>query len=235
MGPVGTVSSAVLARLGRQVGAKLTSKTEPKARKIAAEIDPKIDAFLYGTNSDQDWEDFLVYLKKEYGPSKRQQTVKLLSDIPRQDLKPSQYLLQLKEDTKDVEIDDIRKEHLLKSIPPRIREIMGKQVDDMTADEVAVIADDYFDKQGRPLEKSVNPVNNIDNSAPSFTPAFSDEEETDVNFIKRNQGRGNSRHRSRSRPRFSGQQQRSSSSSSRSSTPGGKNNAASGNALNWCF
>ena len=191
-------------------------------------LDPKIDAFLYGTNSDQDWEDFLVYLKKEYGPSKRQQTVKLLSDIPRQDLKPSQYLLQLKEDTKDVEIDDIRKEHLLKSIPPRIREIMGKQVDDMTADEVAVIADDYFDKQGRPLEKSVNPVNNIDNSAPSFTPAFSDEEETDVNFIKRNQGRGNSRHRSRSRPRFSGQQQRSSSSSSSSSTPGGKNNAASG-------
>ena len=182
-------------------------------------MDPKIDAFLYGTNSEQEWEDFLIYLKEEYGPSRRQQTVKLMGEIPRQDLKPSQYLLQLKEDTKDVEIDDIRKEHLLKSIPPRIREIMGKGVEEMTADEVAKVADDYFDKQGRPLEKSLSSINQIDSTASSqFTSAFSDEDETDINFVRRNQQRGNGRQRSRSRPRFNNQQSNSSRSSSSNSS-----------------
>ena len=186
-------------------------------------MDPKIDSFLYGTNSADDWEDFLAYMKKEYGPSRRQQTTKLMGDIPRNEMKPTQYLLQLKEDTKDVEIDDIRKEHLLKSIPPRIREIMGKAVEDMTADEVAVMADDYFDKQGRPLEKNVSTINNVDNSSSSsFTAAFSDDE-TDVNFVKKGQFRGNSRQRSRSRPR-NGQQ---SSFNRSSSSSGSKNNAAS--------
>ena len=185
-------------------------------------MDPKIDSFLYGTNSAEDWEDFLAYMKKEYGPSRRQQTIKLMGDIPRNEMKPTQYLLQLKEDTKDVEIDDIRKEHLLKSIPPRIREIMGKAVEDMTADEVAVMADDYFDKQGRPLEKNVSTINNVDNSSSSsFTAAFSDDE-TDVNFVKKGQFRGNSRQRSRSRPR-NGQQ----SSFNRSSSSARGNSSSS--------
>lgn len=197
-------------------------------------MDPKIDSFLYGTNSEQEWEDFLVYLKQEYGPSRRQQTVKLMGDIPRQDLKPSQYLLQLKETTKDVEIDDIRKEHLLKSIPPRIREIMGKGVEDMTSEEVANVADDYFDKQGRPLEKSLSSVNQVDKpSTSNFTSAFSDEEETDINFVRKNQARGNSRHRSRSRPRNSGQQSYNSRSSSTASR--GSNAADDQQQNNICY
>ena len=190
-------------------------------------MDPKIDAYLYGTNSAEEWEEFLIYLKEQYGPSKRQRTIKLMGDIPREDLKPSQYLVQLKEDTQDVEIDDIRKEHLLRSIPPRIREIMGKAVEEMTSDEVAKVADDYFDKQGRPLEKNVSPINNVDSTASNtFTSAFSDEEETDVNFVRKQQQRGNSRQRSRSRsrPRFPGQQ---SSFNRSSSSSGSKNNAAS--------
>lgn len=96
-------------------------------------LDPQIDAYLYGDNTLQDWEDFIGYLKLQYGPTIRQQAQKLMQEVPRHDLKPSQYLTQLVEDTKDVSVDDIRKEHLLKTIPARYREIMGKEVEAMTA------------------------------------------------------------------------------------------------------
>ena len=194
-------------------------------------LNPTIDAFLYGTNTNDDWTNFLQYLKDEYGPTTKQKALKLMGETQRHDLKPSQFLQQLEEDTKDVKVDDIRKEHLLKTIPPRIREIMGKEVEKMSAKEVAKMADDFFDRQGKPLEKAVNPINQVSNTSSShaspsanassssssssaFTSAFSDEEETDINFVKRNGGRGGfqQRGRSRSRPGFNRNPSNSSSS-----------------------
>ena len=174
-------------------------------------LNPRIDAFLYGTNTAADWTEFIQYLKEEYGPTIRQKAQKLMAENNRHDLKPSQFLAQLAEDVKDVKVDDILKEHLLRTIPPRIREIMGKEVDSKTAKEVAELADEYFDRQGRPIEKMSTPINNINSSSstPSmttsstssstpFTTAFNDDD-TDVNFVKRGGFRGNDRGRSRSR------------------------------------
>ena len=176
-------------------------------------LDPQIDAFLYtNNNTDQNWSDFVAYLKLQYGPTVKQKTLKLMGDIPRHDLTPTQYLTQLVEDTKDVTIDNIRKEHLLKTIPPRIREIMGKEVETLTAAEVAKAADTFFDRQGKPLEKSVSTVNQVLTaptasstlppstlpSSSSFTAAFSDDE-SDVNAVRRGNFRGNDRGRSRNR------------------------------------
>ena len=197
-------------------------------------LNPRIDSFLYGSNTDQDWLDFIKYLKDEYGPTKRQKAQKLMAEVPRHDMKPSQYLAQLVDDTKDVTVDEIRKEHLLNTIPPRIREIMGKKVEEMDAAAVAKKADEFFDRQGKPLERNVNPVNQVSNTSsyaspppsPAFTAAFSDEQ-TDVNFVKRGH-KGNNRGRSSSsRPPSSSSSRPSNSSSSRSSfnkTP----NASSG-------
>ena len=206
-------------------------------------LDPQIDAFLYtNNNSAQNWADFIEYLKLQYGPTMRQKAQKLMGDIPRHDIKPSQFLLQLKDDVKDVTLDHILKEHVMKSIPPRIREIMGKEVESMSAEEVAKQADDFFDRQGRPVEKSLAQVNQVTANASSFssstlsstetasapfTAAFSDEEDTDINFVNRSGGRGFNRarsinrgQRSRSRPSFNRQQ-------SASSTGNPSNNNAS--------
>ena len=190
-------------------------------------LDPQIDAYLYSSsNSAQEWEDFLNYLRLQYGPTIRQKAQKLMSECPRHDLRPSQFLLQLKEDVKDVEVDHVLREHVLKSLPPRIREYMGKEVESMTAEQVATTADKYFDRQGRPTEKSLSTTVNHVTSAPTssstpppaasssssssshFTQAFSDEE-TEVNFVRDNRSGGNNRgrnnnnqgQRSRSRPR----------------------------------
>ena len=214
-------------------------------------LDPQIDAYLYGTNTLQDWEDFIEYLKQQYGPTLRQKAQKLMGDIPRHDLKPSQYLLRLKDDVKDVEIDHILKEHVLKTIPPRIREIMGKEVEGLTAEQVAKQADDFFDRNGRPTEKTATPINNITSSSSisstpsasassaasttsSFTAAFSDDDDADVNFVRRDGQRNNNRgrsfnrgQRSRSRPPFSRQPNTSSGGNS-SSNPSASSAFAAG-------
>ena len=144
-------------------------------------------------------------------------------------MKPSQYLTQLEEEVKDVTIDDIKKEHLLKSIPPRIREILGKAVETKTAKEVAKMADDYFDSQGRPLEKSATTINHVVNvpqptaasQQSSFTTAFEDSD-PDVNFVKKSNYK-NFKPRSRSRPRFNNNSNRQNGSTTAtaasSSTP----------------
>ena len=214
-------------------------------------LDPQIDAYLYGNNTAQDWVDFLDYLKQQYGPTIRQKTQKLMGDIQRHDLKPSQFLLQIKEDCKDVEIDHILREHVLKTIPPRIREILGKEVEDMSAEDVAKAADSFFDRNGRPVEKSTAPINLVTSASSSrptptpssipaasaaFTSAYSDDDDSDVNHVRRggfrgaDRGRSNNRgQRSRSRPNFNrapnasstGSASTSSSSTSSSAFPPG--------------
>ena len=173
-------------------------------------MNPTVNRFLYGDNTDQDWNDFLQYLKKEYGPTRRQKAKKLIAEAPRNGLKPSQYLIQLEEDTSEVTIDDIRKEHLLKTLPPWIREYLGESMETRSAQELAQMADTFFDRQGNPLEKSLSSVNHIgaasssSNNSSTFTAAFSaqDDNAEDINAIRRStsRGRGNF-NRSRSRNR----------------------------------
>ena len=204
-------------------------------------LDPQIDAYLYGTNTAQDWADFISYLKLQYGPTMRQKAQKLMGEIPRHDLKPTQWLIQLKEDVKDIEIDHVIKEHLLKTIPPRIREIMGKEVEGMSSEEVAKLADDFFDRQGRPVEKQSAPVNHVStapsaatastlppshssSSSSSFTAAFSDDDDNGINFVNKGGFRGNDRGRSSNR----GQRSRSRPNFSRAPTPSSTTSSSNG-------
>ena len=172
-------------------------------------FNPCINEFLFNSNnSDEDWEAFVKYMKAEYGPTIRQKARKLIGDLPRNSMKPSQYLSQLEEEVRDVKLDDIKKEHLMKTIPPRIREILGKAVETKTAKEVAALADSYFDNQGRPLEKAATSINNVAKqqaataaaAQASFTAAYSDEE-ADISHVKKVNFKS-FRPRSNSRPRF---------------------------------
>ena len=146
---------------------------------------PRINQFLYGTNTDADWALFLAFLKDEYGKMKRQKAALLITEYPRQGLRPTQYMAQLNEDTEGVELDDIKKEQLLKSLPSRVRELLGKEVETMTSDQIATKADSYFDRQGNLLERSYG-VNSVDPAPPNnFTQAFpSDSSSDEVNQIR---------------------------------------------------
>ena len=205
-------------------------------------FNPTINNYLFNTNNtDTDWDSFLTYMKQEYGPTIRQKARKLIGDLPRNSMKPSQYMAQLEEEVRDVTLDDVKKEHLLKTIPPRIREIMGKVVETKTAKEIAQMADQYFDSQGRPLEKSATSINNIVNtaatSAPtpstSFTAAFSDDD-GDVNHIQKGKFK-NFRQRSKSRPRFGNSNPTASATSSSSSAaPSSRQQQGGNNSSSMC-
>ena len=93
---------------------------------------PRINQFLYGTNTDEEWKKFMTFLKEEYGRTKRQKASLLITEFPRQGLRPSQYMALLNEETEGISLDDVKKEHLLKSLPPRVRELLGKEVEEWT-------------------------------------------------------------------------------------------------------
>ena len=73
-------------------------------------FNPIINDFLFNSaNTNDDWNQFIAYMKLEYGPTTRQKARKLIGDLPRNSMKPSQYLSQLEEETKDVTLDDVKK------------------------------------------------------------------------------------------------------------------------------
>ena len=176
---------------------------------------PRINKFLYGTNTNDDWNEFISFLKEEYGKTKRQKAALLITEFPRQGLRPSQYMAQMNEDTEGISLDDIKKEHLLKSLPPRVRELLGKQVEDLTSEQVAIKADEYFDKQGNLLERT-HDVHAINVELPAEpTQDENDYANEDINHIRRPAIRNSSSRPGRSESRYnrapSGRQARSSS------------------------
>ena len=150
---------------------------------------PRINQFLYGTNTDDDWKSFMVFLKDEYGRTKRQKAALLITEYPRQGLRPSQYLAQMNEETEGITIEDIKKEQLLKSLPSRVRELLGKEVEEWTLEQVATKADAYFDRQGNLLERSYN-INSVNPSPPDESNETAASENIDeINQVNRHPGR----------------------------------------------
>ena len=67
--------------------------------------------------------------------------------------------------TKDVTVEDIRKEQIFRRLPIDVQRALSKEVDTLSLEEFPEASDDYFDQQGRP--KCTTPtsnINNIDNS-----------------------------------------------------------------------
>ena len=175
------------------------SITSPKDKfaflenKIDINLNPKLNDFLFGTPTATAWSDFLSYLREEYGTTKRQQAKALLDGIRRDGRRPSQFLAQVVEKTKDITIDDIRKEVVLRDLPAQVCHALAPYVDDSTAEQLAKLADDYFDREGQHLHASAAPaINNVENAAET------DDEDDGVNAVG-----PNFRQRGKSKPPFS--------------------------------
>ena len=181
--------------------------------KFPVDFNSVINGYLFGDATEDNWRAFLAYLRDEYGRTVRQQTATLLSSHSRSGLRPTQFLVNLKEKTKKVKLDDIHKEILLKSLPSDVQHLLLDKIDSMTASQAAQAADKYFDSEGRPIStsssSSVNAVQNDQQEASSsFTAPFSDDE-ADVNHISRSKfnrdnkfGGGNNHNNNfRSKPR----------------------------------
>ena len=156
--------------------------------KFPVGFDPRIDEYLYGDANDTNWSAFLAYLRKEYGTTRQQRASIFIDGFKRDGRRPSQYAAALDDKTKDVTLDDIKKEMLLREMPTDVRRMLQERIDGSSFKEAAKIADNYFDAEGRPKHCSQTPnvsqvskaVNKMSIHEPIFT---SDDEEPDTNAV----------------------------------------------------
>ena len=151
--------------------------------KFPVGYDPRIDEYLYGDATPDNWTAFLNYLRKEFGPSKQQRTAIFLDGLKREGRKPSQYVATLNDKTKDVTIDDIKKEMLIREMPIDVRRMLQERFDTMSLTEAAKVADSYFDSEGRPRHstQSATSVSAVSSSLENL--ALDNDEE--VNAVNR--------------------------------------------------
>ena len=170
--------------------------------KFSVSEDPKINLFLYGDTSADNWDAFIAYLKKCYGKSIRDRAAAVLDHVPRNGRRPSQHVAYMKEQAANITLDELLKEKMLRELPADIRLTVTTAVKNLTLEEAVDVADDFFEKDGRPIHRSSASVNAVQPSA-----SCEDTGDTDVNAIRngaRPKQRNDARSRSKSRPRTNG-------------------------------
>ena len=152
--------------------------------KFPVGFDPRIDEFLYGDATQDNWLSFLEYLRTEFGPTKQQRASIFLDGFKRDGRKPSQYAASLDDKTKGVTIDEIKKEMLLREMPVDIRRMLQERIESLSFKDAAKIADSYFDAEGRPrhTNSQLGGVNEIAESLQNLTTEDNNDQE-DVNAV----------------------------------------------------
>ena len=131
--------------------------TDPKLKfahlesKFQVGEDPTVDAYLYGEANQANWDALIAYFKDRYGKTKKQMALSLINGTPREGRTPSQLAAAIDDKAGDVSIDDIKKEQLLRQLPPDIFRQIVDRVDKLSFKETARLADAWFDKDGKPL------------------------------------------------------------------------------------
>ena len=170
--------------------------------KIGTNADPKINEFMCANPLTEDvWDEFILYLRKRYGRTKRQQIQSLISGTEFDGFQPSAVRALMKEKAGSVTVDDIIKEHLYRRLPVELQRQLAQEYESMSSDQFAELADGFFDKDGLPLHisssaTSVNAIGggvsasfnpNASSSSPStscsFTAAF-ESDTPDVNAVR---------------------------------------------------
>ena len=136
---------------------RATEKFAFLENKIAVDFDPRINEFLYGEPTNENWDAFLAYLRKTYGRTRRQEASSILDGTRRDGRRPSQLLAKIKEKAGKVTLDDLFKELVIRELPQAVRHSLVDRIDDMTAQQTAELADRFFDQEGRQL----NPPSSI--------------------------------------------------------------------------
>ena len=130
--------------------------------KIAVDTNPRINDFLFGDATEARWNEFVEFLKEEYGRSTQQKVASVLDGVHRDGRRPSHHLSVIEDKTSSISLDDIRKEMMLRGLPLEIRRNMADKVKLLSARDAAKLADEYFDKDGKMLHPSTSqPISSI--------------------------------------------------------------------------
>ena len=136
-----------------------------------------------------------------------------ISGAPRDGRRPTSHYAFLLEKIGKATIDDVIKEHILGGLPTEVRRQLADKTETLSAKEIATLADQHFDKDGRLLHSNTStdvnhietsgqeknsstrrpPVNDVPrgaqgssntSSTASFSTPFEQAENADVNAVK---------------------------------------------------
>ena len=178
---------------------------------IGVNLGPTINNFMFGEATAQNWKSFLDHLKDVYGPTKETRCSTYLDGIKRNGLRPSDHLALIQDRAKEVTLDDLQKQLILRELPTDVKKLLQNKVEKLDAKATAMLADAHFTKDGQPLNAntsvssiSAQPVPEIySHSSGQLTTdmpsnnAYSLPEEADVNAI---QGRSRAPQRNYNKP-----------------------------------
>ena len=132
---------------------------------IGVNLGPTINNFMFGEASAENWTGFLEHLKDVYGPTKETRCSVYLDGMKRNSLRPSDHLALIRDRAKDVSIDDLQKQLILRGLPSDVRKLVQDKVEKLDAVATASLADAHFGKDGQPLNSSSS-VNNVSQQQP---------------------------------------------------------------------
>ena len=186
---------------------------------IGVNLGPTINNYMFGDATAENWTAFLKHLKNTYGPTKENRCSVYLDGMKRNGLRPSDHLALIRDKAKEVSIDDLQKQLILRGLPPDVKKLLQDKVEMLDAAATATLADAHFEKDGRPLnsDASVSSIAQLQPQQPSPEPTNNpvidsqpqDEPWTEVNAVRgrrarapqqsgnNNQGRNNT-----NRPQF---------------------------------
>ena len=186
--------------------------TDPKDKfafietKFAVDADPKINEFLFGDGTADEWTAFESYLRGRYGRTKAQQAAVILDGFQRDGKLPSEMFAAIKEKIGTITVDDIIKEMVLRELPTEVRRTIHDKVKDLDGAETVKMADQYFDRNGKPIHRTPSLQVNSVNDVPDLIDTEGEEE--DVNAVGRRFSRNRKGHPQQGqRPSFKKPQQ----------------------------
>ena len=167
---------------------------------------PVINSFMFGEATQTNWEAFLKHLSDTFGPTKQIRCSAFLDGVKREGRRPSDHLAFIRDKGKDVTIDDLEKQLVFRGLPQDVQKLLQDKLEGKNALETAQMADQHFDKQGRPLNSeasicSISDENNLPPSIPQQPPQQPDND-NDVNAVSSSQSRPTSRRSNNGNSRY---------------------------------
>ena len=137
---------------------------------ISVELHPTVNEYFNGDATQDNYDSLLKFLRDRYGRTLEQQVQSAIQGIRRNGRLPTDLVAAFDDQMGKVTLDDIKKEHLLNELPATIRTQLADRVTKLNYKELAVAADEYFDRDGTLRSNNYSSVNNINNNPPSAAP-----------------------------------------------------------------
>ena len=143
---------------------------------IGVNMGPTVNAFMFGDATQTSWNAFLQHLISTYGPTKQMRCSTYLDGVKRDGRRPSDLLALIRDKGKEVTIDDLEKQLVIRALPADVQKLIQDKVEPLNATQTAALADAHFDQQGKPLNQST-PINSV--ATNRFDPGGTAEQQND--------------------------------------------------------